>query len=106
LSGTDTVTIARNNAATPNIVAVCDAGMFNLFTNSAPTAFADGDLPASNSVAGLNGYLIFTTGAGQIWATGLNAVTVASDAFTKRTGQAGRAAPGRCVPRRVLRDGR
>jgi hypothetical protein len=82
LSGSDTVTIARNNAATPQIVAVCEAGMFNLFTNSAPTSFADGDLPSSNSVAGLNGYLIFTTASGQIWATGLNAVTVASDAFT------------------------
>jgi hypothetical protein len=82
LPGTDTVTIARNNAATPQIVAVCEAGMFNLFTGSAPTTFADGDLPASNSVAGLNGYLVFTTASGQIWATDLNAVTVASDAFT------------------------
>ncbi len=82
LSGTDTVTIARNNAATPNIVAVCAAGAFNLFTNSAPTSFADGDLPAVNSVAGVDGYLIFTTASGQIWATALNAVTVASDAFT------------------------
>ncbi len=82
LAGTDTVTIARNNAATPNIVAVCDAGMFNLFTASAPTVFADGDLPASNSVAGLNGYLVFTTGAGEIWSTGLNGVTVATDANT------------------------
>lgn len=82
LVGTDTVTIARNNAATPNIVAVTEAGMFNLFTNSAPTAFADADLPSSNSVTGLNGYLIFSTGAGEIWATGLNAVTVATDAFT------------------------
>jgi hypothetical protein len=82
LAGTDTVTIARNNAATPNIVAVCDAGNFNLFTNSAPTAFADADMPALNSITGLNGYLLGTTGSGQIWATGLNGVTVASDAFT------------------------
>jgi hypothetical protein len=82
LVGTDTVTIARNNAATPNIVAITAAGTFNLFTGSAPTAFADSDLPASNSVAGLNGYFIFSTGAGAIWATGLNAVTVATDAFT------------------------
>lgn len=82
LSGTDTITIARNNAATPNIVAVCDAGTFNLFTNSAPTAFADADLPAANSVAGVDGYFVFTTASGQIWSTGLNVVTVASDAFT------------------------
>jgi hypothetical protein len=82
LPGTDLVTIARNNAATPNIVAVCEAGAFNLFVGSAPTNFADGDLPSVNSVAGMNGYLIFTTGAGAIWATDLNAVTVQSDART------------------------
>jgi len=82
LVGTDTVPIARNNASTPDIVAVTEAGTFNLFTDSAPTAFVDGDLPSSNSVAGLNGYLVFSTGAGEIWATGLNAVTVASDADT------------------------
>lgn len=82
LAGTDTVTIARNNAATPNIVAVCQAGVFNLFTASAPTAFADADMPALNSITGLNGYLLGTTGSGQVWSTGLNAVTVASDAFT------------------------
>ena len=49
LAGTDTVTIARNNAATPNIVAVCAAGMFNLFTASAPTVFADSAWPRSQS---------------------------------------------------------
>jgi hypothetical protein len=81
LSGSDAVTIGVNNAATPNIVAVCSAGTFNLFTGSAPTSFADGDLPSVNSVTGANGYLVFSTGGGEIWATGLNAVTVASDAF-------------------------
>lgn len=82
LSGTDAVTIARNNAGTPNIVAVCEAGTFNLFIDSAPTAFADGDLPSINSITGANGYFIGTTGSGELWATGLNAVTVESDAFT------------------------
>jgi hypothetical protein len=82
LAGTDKVIIDKNKAATPNIVATCDAGVFNLFVGSAPTAFADGDLPASHSVANINGYLITGTGAGELWATGLNAVTVASDAFT------------------------
>lgn len=80
LSGTDNVTIARNNAGTPNIVLVGSAGTFNLFTGSAPTSFADGDLPASNSVTGVNGYFIWTTAAGVLWASGLNAVTVASNA--------------------------
>lgn len=79
LAGTDLVTIAKNNAGTPNIVAVTSTGAFNLFTGSAPTSFADPDLPQPNSVAPLNGYLLFTTGAGTVWATGLNAVTVASN---------------------------
>lgn len=86
LAGTDLVTIAKNNAGTPNIVLVCAAGMFNLFTGSAPTAFADVDLPASNSVSALNGYLLFTTGAGTIWATGLNAVTVATNSVKTAPG--------------------
>jgi hypothetical protein len=82
LAGTLPVTIARNNATTPNIVAVTENGTFNLFVDSGPTSFADGDLPSANSVANVNGYFIWTTGAGEIWASGLNAVTVGSDAFT------------------------
>ena len=82
LAGSDPVTIARNNAATPNIVAVCQAGTFNLFVDAAPTAFADGDLPALNSVSGMNGYIIGTTGSGEVWASKLNSVSVESDAFT------------------------
>lgn len=81
LSGSDNVTIARNNAGTPNIVVVCDAGTFNLFTGAAPTSFADGYLPAVNSCFSANGYIGFTTASGNLWFTGLNVVTVASDAF-------------------------
>lgn len=82
ISGSDSVTIARNNAATPDIVLVCDDGVFNLFTGSAPTAFADGDLPSVNSVAAANGYFVFTTGGGQIWSSDLNSVDVGTDSFT------------------------
>jgi len=80
LTGTDNITIARNNASTPNIVAVTNDGTFNLFAGSTPTSFADGDLPAVNSVEGVNGYFIWTTSAGVLWASGLNAVSVASNA--------------------------
>jgi hypothetical protein len=83
LSGTDPVTIAKNNAATPDIVAVCDAGTFNLLINSSPTSFADGDLPSVNSCFSANGYIGFTTASGELWFTGLNDVTVASDAFVE-----------------------
>lgn len=83
LSGTDTVTIARNNASPPNVVAVCNAGTFNLFPAAAPTAFADGDLPAVNSCESANGYLVFSTASGELWATDLNAVTVSSSSFVE-----------------------
>lgn len=83
LAGTKPVTIAKNNAATPNIVCVdTDNGASNLFTGSAPTAFADADLPQPNSISELNGYLLATIGDGRIFATGLNAVTVATNSFT------------------------
>jgi hypothetical protein len=81
LAGTDTVTIAKNNAGTPNIALVCEAGTFNLFTGSAPSSFADGDWPAVSSITGANGYLVGLTGAGRLVATGLNAVTVDSGAY-------------------------
>lgn len=82
LAGTTPVTCAKNNAGTPNIVCVTENGAFNLFTGSAPTNFADADLPQPNSVAELNGYFLFTIGDGRIFATGLNAVTVSSSAYT------------------------
>lgn len=89
LSGSDRITVAKNNAGTPNIVAVCDAGCFNLFTASAPTSFADSDLPASpTSVCNLDGYFIWGFGDGRIFASDLNAVTVSSSSYTTEQGQA------------------
>lgn len=79
LAGTQRVTIAKNNAGTPNIAAVTSTGTFNLFTASAPTSFADGDWPSVNSITAANGYMVGATGAGVLWATDLNAVTVASN---------------------------
>lgn len=82
LSGSDKVTIAKNNAATPNIVCVSAAGTFNLFTNSAPTSFADADMGSINSISSFHGYLLGTQGGGKIVATDLNSVNVASNSFT------------------------
>lgn len=83
LTGTDPVTCAKNNAGTPNIVAVSQsAGAFNLFTGGAPTAFADPDLPANpTSVSVLDGYFLFTFADGRIFASDLNAVTVSALSF-------------------------
>ncbi len=85
IAGTRPVTIARNNkAGTPDIVCVDpDNGAFNLFTGSAPTAFADPDLPQPVAVTGQDGYLVFLIGDGRVFNTGLNAVTVSPlDFFT------------------------
>jgi hypothetical protein len=83
LSGTDKVTVAKNNAATPNIACVSEAGVFNLYTGSAPDAFADADVGSPNSVSSHHGYLLFTAGDGTIDATGLNSVSIASNSNTQ-----------------------
>jgi len=84
LVGSERITIAHNNAATPNIVAVLDGSVKNLYTGSAPDAFADSDLPASvvTSVAFQSGYFFFSCSDGRIFASGLNAVTVNALDFT------------------------
>ena len=82
LAGAEPLTIAQNNAGpTPDTVCVTEIGAFNLFAGSAPTAFADGDLSAPNSIASLDGYFLFTTAGGRIQASGLNSVSVASNSF-------------------------
>jgi hypothetical protein len=86
IAGTTPITVAKNNAATPNIVAVTENGARNLFTGSAPTDFADADLPQPVSVNEIDGYLIFPIGDGRIFATGLNSVSVATDSFTTEQG--------------------
>lgn len=82
LSGTGPVTIHQNNkAGSPDIVAVDRSGGAFSITSSAVSAFADSDLPSVQSGAYLDGYFLFTTGSGQIWATGLNGVTVDALSF-------------------------
>lgn len=81
LNGTKKGFFAQNNAATPDQVFVDPDGNIATFTTSTVTNSFDADLPASNSVTQLDGYFIFTTGSGQIWASGLNATTVDPLAF-------------------------
>lgn len=82
LNGTKKGFFAQNNAATPDKVFVDPDGNIATFTASAVTnSWADADLPAVNSVTSINGYLVFTTGAGAAWATDLNAVTVNALSF-------------------------
>jgi hypothetical protein len=87
LSGTDPVTTARNNAASPNNVVVTSTGCFNLFTSSPPTAFADADLPGTpTSVCDYNGYFIWSFGDGRIFASDLNSVSVSALSFNTEQG--------------------
>lgn len=83
LSGEDRVTIASNNASTPNIVAVTDLGVFNVYVGAPPDVWADGDLPADPAcVAFQAGYFFFGYPDGRIFASGINNVSVAADHFT------------------------
>lgn len=81
LNGTKKGFFARNNAATPDKVFVDPDGNIATFTDSTVTNSFDSDLPSANSVDQLDGYMLFTTGSGQIWATGLNVVTVDALSF-------------------------
>jgi hypothetical protein len=76
LNGSKKGFFAQNNAVTPDKVFVDPDGNIATFTSSAVTNSFDSDLPSVNSVAELDGYFLFTTGLGQIWASDLNAVTV------------------------------
>lgn len=81
LQGTGRVTIARNRAATPDIVAVTEDGAFSLYVNATPIVFADSDVPFPLSVCNVNGYFIFVIGDGRIIASELNSVSVATNSF-------------------------
>lgn len=77
LAGSGPVRFARNNKRpTPDIVAVADGYVFNIFTDSAPTAFADVDLPSPVDVTFGDGVFFWPVGDGRVFSSGINAVTV------------------------------
>jgi len=82
LNGTSKGFFAQNNAATPDKVFVDPDGNIATFTTGSVTNSFDADLPSVNSVCGFDGYFIFTTGQGEIWASDLNAVSVSALSFT------------------------
>ncbi len=82
LSGARLITVARNNASPPAIVAVTENGAFNLFADTAPTDFADADLPQPISVCNVKGYFAFAIADGRIFASDLNSVAVSSLSYT------------------------
>lgn len=90
LPGTGPVYFAANNASpNPNIVATTSVGAYNIFVSSAPTSFADPDLPQPNSVTFLDGYLIFSIADGRLFVSGLNNVTINPLDFTRAQARPG-----------------
>lgn len=85
--GTKKVSIARNQAANPDVVAVDpDNGAFAWTAAgvpNAPVAYnGGGNLPQPNSVAFQDGYFFFTIGDGRVFASALNALTQNALTFT------------------------
>lgn len=74
--GTKLVSIARNQSAGPDVVAVdLDNGAYQL-SGGVPAAYnGAGNLPIPNSVCSQDGYFFFTIGDNRCFASGLNALT-------------------------------
>jgi hypothetical protein len=75
LAGSDRVYFARNNNVIPQVVAVCDAGPFQI-TPTAVLAYPDLDVGAPNSVCFHDGYFIFTYGDGTVVASEINSTNI------------------------------
>jgi len=86
--GAKKVSIARNQAANPDVVAVdVDNGAYQLSTGGAPAAYnGAGVLPQPNSCWFQDGYLFFSIADGRVFATALN--SLAMNALTFITVQA------------------
>jgi hypothetical protein len=83
MAGTKKVSIARNQKAAPDVVAVdVDNGAYQLSTGGAPASYnGGGNLPQPNSVAFQDGYFFFTIADGRVFASPLNALSQNSLTF-------------------------
>lgn len=76
LSGSAPVTMARNNLApTPSIAIVADNVAY-VVSGGTVVAYPDADVGSPNSVASIDGYLVFTYGNGDIIASDLNSTAI------------------------------
>jgi hypothetical protein len=73
--------MARNRAATPQIVLTC-GGLVYEIEGDVLTQINDGDLPAPNSVTNIDGYFIFTIEDGRFFITAIDDVTVDAADFS------------------------
>lgn len=77
VSGSDLVTLAKNNAATPDIVCVSPInGPYVLSTSGVPVSYPDADVEFPNSVCFLDGYFFFSYRTGKCIASGLNTTAI------------------------------
>jgi hypothetical protein len=84
VGGVGKVMMARNQASTPQLLIWHSAGFSQVNTGAGTVAdFSDADLPAANSICFVGGYFFFTIGDGRCFASGVNAVTVASTDWTR-----------------------
>jgi hypothetical protein len=77
LAGDDIVTLARNNAATPDVVCVSpQEGAFELSSGGAPVSYTDPDVGSPLSVCFGDGYFFFVYGDGSCIASGINTTAI------------------------------
>jgi hypothetical protein len=96
VAGTKKVSIARNLAASPNVVAVdLDNGAYSLAGGVSPYN-GGGNLPQPKAVCFQDGYFFFLIGDGRIFASGINALTQNALTFTTMQGKSS------VVPMRVI----
>jgi hypothetical protein len=90
LTGTKKVFWARNDKATPDVVAVDpDNGAFQITAAPAVIAYPDGDVGSPNSVCFLDGYFFFTSGDGTCRASAINDTAIDPLDFVKVDGNVG-----------------
>ena len=77
IAGTDLVTLARNNAATPDVVCVAPSeGAFTISSAGAVSSYPDADVGFPNSVCFGDGYFFFTYGDGSCISSDLNSTSI------------------------------
>jgi hypothetical protein len=89
-TGTKKLIWARNNAATPDVIAVDpDNGAVKVTTVPTVIAYPDGDVGSPNSVCFLDGYFFFTYGDSTCIASGINTTAINPLDFTTVEGNPG-----------------
>lgn len=78
VSGTAGVFMARNNAATPDIVIVSPGDGAMIISAGAVSSYPDADVAQPNSVVFHKGFFVFTYGDGKTRTSGINSTSVAT----------------------------